>query len=463
MHRDAASPVLSPDALRALAEYTLSLTSADTVRVRITHVAIGSARVARDRLRVRSSGDRVQFELDMAFGQRVGAGLDINQLDPASLRQAVAYLERTAHEQRGDPTSITMPVAPRTYLPNTCWHESTAAAFGDAAHVVVPPLVRPILEAKLHASAFVGVYLHSTVFATKEGILATGQETDVEMNVTGWTADGKGSGWAGQVTRDWNMLHPDAVAAESLRLTQLAANPVAFEPGRRVAILDRPAVAQLVRAMGSAFDAASTWRGQTPLYNRATRRPKIGEHIMDPRITVSTDPNDREGGYLPFDRAAYPLVPMTFVERGVHTHLAYDAYTAASHGIVPANDAPDSLRMSGGPTSVADMIAGCKEGIYVNRLGFIEGAGSDPVSGMLTGVTTGACFLVRDGKIEKSIKPLRFLVSPWLLFNQLEAIGSTERTAFGSSPWFGDWPIAPTIVPPLMVRDFNFVALAANA
>jgi len=39
-------------------------------------------------------------------------------------------------------------------------------------------------------------------------------------------------------------------------------------------------------------------------------------------------------------------------------------------------------------------------------------------------------------------------------------IGVSERTAFGYSPWYGSWPIAPTIVPPLVIRDFNFTALA---
>jgi len=78
----------------------------------------------------------------------------------------------------------------------------------------------------------------------------------------------------------------------------------------------------------------------------------------------------------------------------------------------------------------------------------------------MTGVTTGGCFLVRNGKIEKAIKDFRFVESTYFFLNRLIAIGATERTAFGYAPWHGEWPIAPTIVPPVMVRDFNFTALA---
>jgi len=456
------SPVLSPEALRALATFILGESSADAMEVHIEHVATGVARVARNRIRVNNSGDTLRVDLGAKFGHRAEIGLDVNQLDEASLRQAVAYLDRIAHEQLGDPTPMGMPIPPRKYFPVTTWRDATADAFSEARHTVIPTLVTPFLEKQLISAAFVGVYLRSVVYANKSGLMAAGQETDVELTVTGWNANGKGSGWAGQATRDWTTVRAASVAEEARRITLLAANPVAFEPGRRVAILDRPAVAQLVRKIGGDFDASSTFAGMTPMYNRVTRRPKLGERVADPRITLSSDPNDPEGGFLPFNSSAYPLVPMRWVHEGVLENLAYDWYLAAAEGITPSNDPPASLRMSGGHTSIDEMIANCKEGIYVNRFSHLQGAGSDPTSGLVTGVTSGGCLLVRNGKIVKSIKSLRFIASPWAFFNQLEAIGPSERTAFGYAPWQGDWPIPPTIVPPLMVRDFNFVALADN-
>jgi len=459
-----ASPIVSLETLRAVAHEVLQLTAADTASITIHHRAVGMARVAMGRVRMQDNGDQMYLGLMTQFGQRAQVVLTLNQIDRRSLRQAVAYLDRAARELPGDPTSVATPIPARTYLPNSSWSDHTAAAFADARHSAVRALVAPVLDAGLTASAFVGVYAHAMLYADKQGIFADGQETDSEIVATGWSPDGKGAGWAGQASRDWATLDPARVAARTIELTQRSANPVAFEPGRRTVILDRPAVAQIVRTMGPSFSAQQTLSGQTALYNPFTRRPRLGERIMDPRITMSSDPNDPDGGYLPFNWMGFPLIPMTWVERGVHTNLAFDADFAAQMGYTPANDWPESLRLRAAPsatlTTVEEMIANCAEGIYVNRLAYVGGAGGNEPDGMLKGITTGGCFLVKNGTIVKAIQNLRFLDSPWLFFNRLEAIGASKRTSLGYAPWAGSWPIAPVIVPPLMVRDFNFTALA---
>jgi predicted Zn-dependent protease len=119
--------------------------------------------------------------------------------------------------------------------------------------------------------------------------------------------------------------------------------------------------------------------------------------------------------------------------------------------------------MSGGETSVAQMIAQCKEGVFVNRVSDVDMI--DVYTCLLTGATHGGCFLVKDGKISKPIKNFRFLESPFFFLNRIEALGQPERAAFGYTPTatYGDgdgtWPRQPVIVPPMMVRDFNFSAL----
>ena len=454
--------MLSPDALRALAHELLSLVAADTMFVQMDHTAIGATRVARGRVRMQESGDRLRVLLRTRLGQRAEVQLHVDQIDPASLGPLARYLDRLAREQVNQVAPVMVkPIVPRTYLPNTTWYASTAAAFNDARHAVVAPLVTPVLDAGFLASAFVGVLTRTIACADKRGVMAAAQETDSELVVTGWTNDGKGAGWAGQAARDWNVINPGAIAERAIHFTRLSANPVAFEPGRYVVILDRPAVAQLVKKMGQEFDARSAFSGDSPLSDPATRRPHLNERIMDPRITLSSDPKDPEGGLIPFDDLGYPVRPMTWIDRGVLTNLAYDADFAVSVGYANANPWPRALRMDnasrGGPSTVEEMIANCKRGIYVNRFAAVHGV---EVSGMFTGVTQGGCFLVRNGKIEKPIKNLRFRESPWFAFNRVEAIGATERTAFGYSPSLGDWPIAPTIVPPMMIRDFNFTALA---
>jgi len=461
----APSPVLTPEAMTALAHQILDMTTAGVVGIRIDHMATGITRVSKNHVRLTNNGDALTLQLSTQFGRRGEVGLSINQLDPETLRETVQYAERIAHEQPGDPAPglNVMPISPRTYLPNTTWHESTAAALLGDRHSTVPLMVQPLVDAKLRGTAFVGVAAQATMIATKQGMLALGHSTDVELVVSGWDPAGTGgaaaSGWAGQVSRDWATLDPAAVAVNAVRLAKLGANPVAFEPGRRTAILDRPAMAQIIRAIGRDYDYDATMMGVTPLSDH-----KLHDKIWDERLTLSSDPNDPDGGYLPFDNYGYPRVAMTWLKRGRLTNLAYSTYTAANNGVTPANLWPESLRVvgiqdtPGAPPTVEDMIANCKEGIYVNRVADIEVLHSR--SGVMTGVTTGGCFLVRNGKIDKAVKDFRFLDSAYFFLNKLEMVGTSARAPFGYAPWHGDWPIAPTIVPPVMVRDFNFVALA---
>ncbi len=452
------SPVLSPELLRDIATTIFALAKADNLQIHLEHRAVGTARVMQGRIRLNESGDRIRCSLVGRYGQRIGCVLAINQLDDKMIREAVSYLDRVASELPGDPVQTDMPISSRTYLPNTTWKPSTVAAFHTDRHTVIPTLVQPVLDAGLRAAAFVGVTIRSTLTANRLGMFVADHECDSELTVTGWQPDGSGSGWAGQAVRDWSELDSAAVAREAVRLTQLAANPVALEPGRRVAILDRPAVAQLVRGMGKDFDARWILNGTGPLYDRVARRPKLQERVLDTRITISTDPNDAEGGYLPFNGVGYPLVPMTFIQDGIFERMAYSHEFAASQGVAPATDPPDSLRMSGGTTSVEEMISSCREGVYVNRFSQVQNV--DPNSGLVTGTTNGACFLIKDGKITKAIKHFRFAESPWFIFNRILALGPSRRAPFGYAPWLGNWPVAPTIVPPVMVGDFNFSGLA---
>jgi len=468
--------VLSPDDLGALGHRILSFTAADVTSLGISHVARATVRVSHDRLRTSNDGDELFINANTKFGQKAGVWWRVNRTDDTGLRELVAFMERMAREQPGDPAPREMPLAPRTYLPQTVWFDQTVDAMNGALYDAVPTLLEAGRRVKLHQAAFIGASARSVLYLDKQGLNIAGRATDAELTLTEWNRDGEGSGWAGASARDWRQLDATAIADSCQELTLRSAHPVAFEPGRRVAILGPAAVVQLVRAMAYAWGAYETIvQKTTPFWDPTTRHAKLGRRVMSDTITITSHPNDPDGGYLPFFdyngyRGGMPLTPMTWIERGVLKHLAFDPDYAASMGVVPANDIPFSMRLSasdGVPTvPLDDMIAVCKEGIYVNRFSNVEV--TDSISGMMTGVTRDGCFLVQHGKITKALKNFRFSDSPFLFLNRIEAIGRSRRTALGYAPpgpgnprsW-EQWPLEPIIVPPLMVNDFNFSGLAA--
>jgi predicted Zn-dependent protease len=131
--------------------------------------------------------------------------------------------------------------------------------------------------------------------------------------------------------------------------------------------------------------------------------------------------------------------------------------------------------MAGTSTAtLEEMIANCKDGIYVNR--FSDVSVVDRKTGVMTGMTRDGCFHIKDGKINRPANNYRFTESPFFVFNKLKMIGMPHRTALGYTPPapsdftnFGvwppqgrttRWPLAPIIVPPMMIEDFSFTALA---
>jgi predicted Zn-dependent protease len=128
----------------------------------------------------------------------------------------------------------------------------------------------------------------------------------------------------------------------------------------------------------------------------------------------------------------------------------------------PFSQKPWSMRVEPVPgtrtLTIDEMIANCQRGIYINR--FSDVSSLDPSTGMQTGVTRDGCFLIQNGKIDRPVKNFRFVDSPLFMFNRIEAIGIAERAVIGFVPVDYHEPQYPMVVPPMMIRDFNFTALS---
>jgi predicted Zn-dependent protease len=384
--------------------------------------------------------------------------LDTNQLDDTVLRAVIRGLEALNREMpSGEPASINAKQVPDEFVPVQLWHDETVQAMATHRQTVMPLLLGPVAQEGLLGAGFIGLMAKSEMVVTKEGISAFYEETDSEVNLTARSRDGTSSGWGGQAARNWAQLDIGKAASRAIETAKRGARPVALEPGRRTAILSATAVAQLTSRFKYHFDAEPTEAGYSALSDLSRRRGgKMHQRIFDSRLTMRSDPADPEAGYSPYFSFGYATVPMTWVENGILKNLRYDVKRAVSRG-KPYTSEPEAFRMTGGTTTIDAMIAQCEEGIFVNR--FADLTSRDIRSGLMTGATRDGCFFVRHGKIEKAVKNFRVVDSPFFFLNKIDALGVPERAAFGYVPSQGSWPRPPVIVPPMMVRDFNFASM----
>lgn len=461
------SLVLSVDDAIALSKRILSMSSADSALVAMTHSYLVTTRIANGQVLSGDDGDTLDVGFRCKFGVR-SYDLHFNQLDESTIRAGIAQLERyVKQEPWTEEDVLAFPIDPQPIPKVDLWHDTSASAILGPAYDVVPDLLIGTQRAGFSSAGFLGVSARTRTIVHSGGLIAGCCDTDVDCSVTTRTPDNKSSGWAGQATRDWAKLNVRQIAERAIDMGTRAKNPVAIEPGRQTTILTPAAFGQLAIEMAYAYTNTYVDNKMSPFTKSLVLGGnRIGMRVFDERINIRSDINDPDGGYAPFlqfqsQAPGYPFNSMTWVEHGVLKTLAYDIGEALRIAR-PNNPAPESVRIDGGPSSIDEMIAQCEQGIFVNRLSNIELV--DPASGMMTGVTRDGCFLIKKGKILRSVKNFRFLDSPFMMLNRLVTLGATERAPIMAkfNQWLRkyDWPAPPVIVPPIMVRDFNLVSLS---
>ncbi|HWZ58444.1 MAG TPA: metallopeptidase TldD-related protein, partial [Gemmatimonadaceae bacterium] len=183
------------------------------------------------------------------------------------------------------------------------------------------------------------------------------------------------------------------------------------------------------------------------VFSRGKGQTAVGEAVFDHRVTLSADPMDPEGGFLPFEvrgRRIDQYGAVTWVRGGVLEQLAYDAAAARARGR-PSSTNSGALRMGGGETSVEDMIASVTRGIYVTRFSHVSMVSSRTL--LMSGVTRDGTFLIEGGKITGAVRNLRFEDSPMRVLRTLGALGPATRVPVGG---------ASLVMPGGVVADFLF-------
>jgi predicted Zn-dependent protease len=182
---------------------------------------------------------------------------------------------------------------------------------------------------------------------------------------------------------------------------------------------------------------------------------KIGERIVDERVTLYSDPADPELLGMPFDVEGLPMRRTVWIEKGVLRNLAYTRFWAQKNGVPPTgtvmyDDTPNvlggGLKLAGGTKTTDAVIAGCERGVLVTHFFYIRSL--DPQTVLYTGLTRDGAFLIEKGKIARPLKNFRWNESPLLMLNRLEEIGRPEPTAAGRC------------MPALRIKDFNFSSLS---
>jgi len=359
--------------------------------------------------------------------------------------------ERIAKLSPEDPEAMPE-LGPQTYKPGVNWSDATASLDPASRAAAVRKITEPAKAAGLVSTGFMEGITSATAIANNKGLFAYNRSTASVLTTTVRTADATGSGWAGATHHDWSRVDSGSLGVRATNKAKTSVNPVAIEPGRYTVVFEPTAVGNLVQFIAGALNARAADEGRS-FFSLPGGKNKIGQKIVDERVTIVSDPFDPDVAGSPFAGDGLPTQRVVWIENGVVKNLNYDRYWAQKNGRAPTG-AGGSIKMSGGTQSLDDLIRSTQRGLLVTRFWYLRPV--DPRTILYTGLTRDGTFLIENGKITRPVKNLRFNDSPIFMLNNLEAMGVPERVSASE----GGEPGQAIMVPPIKVRDFNFTSLS---
>jgi predicted Zn-dependent protease len=440
--------ILTREQAQAIVEKAIKRSKADAIDVQVNTYTQGNIRFADNQVSTAGSTTDAQLGVQSFFGAR-HAVVTTNDLSDESIARAVTESERLARLAPEDPENMPQ-LGAQQYAPVNSWFDATASlTASDRSKAAMSALEIARTSGDLKAAGYLVSNAGALAIGNSAGLFAYHRSTNVNYTLTVRTADGTGSGWAAADHADWAQLDARAVAERASEKARLSRNPVAIEPGRYTVILEPQAVGDLVQLIGNYADARSADEGRSPFVKQGGGN-KVGEKIVDERVTIYSDPADPQMLGRPWDFEGMPLGRQVWIENGVLKQLVYSRFWAKKQGKSPTGG-PSTFKMAGGTQSVDDLVKGTTRGILVTRLWYLREV--DPRTILYTGLTRDGTFLIENGKITKSLRNFRFNESPLFILNNIEGLGRAERLA-------GTEQGGNVVMPTLKVRDFNFTSLS---
>jgi predicted Zn-dependent protease len=433
----------------------------------------GSTRWARNQ--VSSTGDVRNNVVNVLrnLNGAMAAFMVVNDTSDAALVAAARRSERLAALQREWPYGdLVTRYTPEQHTSPQLFSDATYQLEVTQRAGVAQPLLQSAQVAGMLSAGYIEVSAHCVAKLDTLGRAVYFPYTYARYSVTVRAPDGSRSGWAGVDSADWRTIDAEGVTARALEKCLRSRNPVRCEPGRYTTILEPQAVGEFTKQLVQNFDRMGAENEPLHPFSDRPGFSKLGQRVIDDRITLSADPMDPQAGFVPFDVWSNYSVwtqnqfqldvyhKATRIERGILTTLAYPReYARKQLGSDAGLPNPGAFRMSvtGQPASLDEMIATTERGLLVTR--FDQLLLLELRSVLVRGYTRDGVWLIENGKISKPVKNLVFTESVLGALNNVEQLGVPQRIFNPPVPVFTAHP-QPMVVPPLKIRDFSFTALS---
>ncbi|HUO40948.1 MAG TPA: metallopeptidase TldD-related protein [Mycobacterium sp.] len=382
---------------------------------------------------------------------RVGS-VSSSEADPGAISRLVAASESAA---RGAPDARdAAPLIGGTDVPDD-WDSPSPGTgpevFGDVVDALARGFKGPETLYGYAHHALATTYLANSAGLRRRYTQPTGS---VEINAKRDEA----SSWAGVGTPDFLDVPVDALLEQLAVRLGWSRRTVSLPAGRYPTLMPPSTVADMMIYMAWNMDGRSAQEGRSA-FSAPGGGTRAGERLTQLPITLFSDPLVAPLQCQPFVAAAsssevvsvfdngMDIGRVDWIHDGVIGALAYPRAAAEEFG-APVAVPADNLLMTGGDSSLDQMIAGTERALLLTTLWYIRTV--DPTTLLLTGLTRDGVYLVEDGRVSAAVNNFRFNESPLSLLRRATEVGAAEITL--PREW-GDYATRAAM-PTLKIPDF---------
>jgi PmbA protein len=445
--------MLGEKRVKELTEGILARSTADQTEVVVLAGDEYLTRFANSTIHQNVAETDTEVRIRVVLGSRVGVATT-NNLDQGALATTLENALAIARLQPENPDFKSLP-GPQPMPEYSAFSEVTARCTPEQRANGAGAICMMARDAGVVASGALTTSVLEAGVANSLGVFGHFATTYAEINTV--IMSDTSAGYASDMALDVSDLDYEAIGREAMDKCLRSQDPQSIEAGEYSVILEPYAVQDFIQMMAyTGFSAVAMQEG------RSFMAGKIGQQIMDPRVSIWDDGHDPRGLPVPFDFEGVPKQRVDFIEHGVARGVVYDSYRAGKeegksstgHALPAPNPfGPFPLNAFFGPgeATLDEMIASTERGLYVTRFHYTRPV--EPTKVVVTGMTRDGTFLIENGKIAYPVKNLRFTQSYLEALNRVDMIGKDLRLLAGMGGLGG------TVQPALKLDSFTFTGV----
>ncbi|MCC7371189.1 MAG: TldD/PmbA family protein [Chloroflexi bacterium] len=447
----AMSELLGQTAFERVADRVLAASSADQTEVVVLGTDSALTRFANSGIHQNVAERNAEVRVRALVGKRSGVATT-NDLSDAGLVRVAERAIEAAQRQPEDPALPDLP-SPLPVQPVASFNQATADCTPEQRARMVGVVCRLANEASLQASGACATETTELGIASSRGVRLYEQRSRASLLTV--VLDDEGSGYAEQTALAVGSVDAEALGREAVDKAVRGRGAIRVEPGEYPVVLEEYAIGEMLMYL-----AYMGFGGLSLLEGTSFLRGKLGQRIVDPRISVVDDPRSSDGLPSSFDYEGVPSEHVDLIANGVGAGVVYDSRTATRAGRAStghALPAPNTfgpfashLMMAAGDTPRADLAKGIERGLWVTRFNYVNVVKSDQA--VLTGLTKDGTFLIEHGEVTRPVRNLRFTQGVLDAWSGLDALGAERKLLEG---WGG-----AVLAPAMRLSHFRFTGVS---